>query len=259
VFQDPSIDIYSQDAVRLAAFYERLGFRETYRTPSEGVPTHVEVTLDRFTIGISSVDVAISDHGWNPNLNGRSIGIVLWTDDTDRDYARLTAEGAPLLSAPHTFRPNQNELRTAWIADPDGNPITLVQVVSRGGRSRRPESQSKSFPLDVVMAYINALDGQDYDAAMKQLHDDVRIRGPAGETFGKPNDFIEMLKKYRGKYDIKRTFADGDDVCLLYDLKTNGPTVFMTSWYQVRQGKIASIHTVFDPRAFGPPPGKSSN
>jgi hypothetical protein len=111
--------------------------------------------------------------------------------------------------------------------------------------------------LEVVMAYINALDGQDYDAAMNYLHDKVRIRGPAGETFGKPYDFIEMLRKYRGKYDIKKAFANGDDVCLLYDLKTNGPTVFMSSWYQVRQGKIVSIQTIFDPGAFGPPPGKS--
>jgi limonene-1,2-epoxide hydrolase len=116
---------------------------------------------------------------------------------------------------------------------------------------------AKGSSLEVVMAYINALDGQDYDAAMNHLHDNVRIRGPAGEGFGKPYDFIEMLRKYRGKYDIKKAFVDGDDVCLLYDLKTNGPTVFMSSWYQVSQGKIVSIQTVFDPRAFGPPPGKA--
>ena len=118
---------------------------------------------------------------------------------------------------------------------------------------------ARKSSLEVVMAYINALDGQDYDTALNHLHDGVRIRGPAGETFGKPYDFIEMLRKYRGKYDIKKAFADGDDVCLLYDLKTNGPTVFMASWYQVREGKIVSIQTLFDPRAFGPPPGQDSD
>jgi hypothetical protein len=107
---------------------------------------------------------------------------------------------------------------------------------------------------DVVMAYIGALDSQHYEEALEHLHDKVQIRGPAGETFGKPLDFIEMLRKYHGKYDIKKVFADGDDVCVLYDLKTDGPTVFMSSWYQVRAGKIVSIHTIFDPRAFGPPP-----
>jgi limonene-1,2-epoxide hydrolase len=113
--------------------------------------------------------------------------------------------------------------------------------------------------FEVVMAYVRALDSRDYEAAMNHLHDEVRIRGPAGETFGKPHDLIEMLRKYQGRYDIKKAFADGDDVCLLYDLKTNGPTVFMSSWYQVKEGKIASVHTVFDPRAFGPPQGKGPN
>lgn len=108
-------------------------------------------------------------------------------------------------------------------------------------------------PKVVVMSYIRALDAQKYEKALEYLHEKVRIRGPAGETFGKPLDFIEMLRKYRGKYEIKRTFVGEDDVCLLYDLKTTGPTVFMVSWYKVRDKKIVSIHTVFDPRAFGPP------
>ena len=113
-------------------------------------------------------------------------------------------------------------------------------------------------PRDVVMAYIKALDSKHYEEGLRHLHENVRIRGPAGETFGKPLDFIEMLKKYQGSYDVKKVFADGDDVCVLYDLKTSGPTVFMASWYQVRDGKIASIHTVFDPRAFGPPPERKA-
>ncbi len=107
------------------------------------------------------------------------------------------------------------------------------------------------------MSYIKALDTQHYDEALEHLHNDVRIRGPAGETFGKPLDFVEMLRKYRGKYDVKKALADGDDVCVLYDLKTTGPTVFMASWYQVHDGKIVSIQTVFDPRGFGPPPERN--
>ena len=109
---------------------------------------------------------------------------------------------------------------------------------------------------DTVMSYIRALDGQDYDGALKYLHEGVRIRGPAGETFGKPYDFIEMLRRYHGRYDVKKVFSEEDDVCVLYDLKTTGPTVFMSSWYQVKENRIVSIHTVFDPGAFGPPPGK---
>jgi len=61
MFQDPSIHIFSYNVVRLTTFYERLGLRKTYRTPKDGTPVHVEVTLERFSIGISSVEVAIRD------------------------------------------------------------------------------------------------------------------------------------------------------------------------------------------------------
>lgn len=117
---------------------------------------------------------------------------------------------------------------------------------------------TRTGPPDVVMSYIKALDSQHYDVALEHLHSRVRIRGPAGETFGKPLDFIEMLKKYRGRYDVKKVFADGDDVCVLYDLKTTGTIVFMSSWYQVRDGKIVSIQTIFDPRPFGPPQARNA-
>ena len=58
-------------------------------------------------------------------------------------------------------------------------------------------------PKDVVVAYIEALDDQKYEEALGFLHDNVRVRGPAGETYGKPTGFIEMLRRYRGKYDVK--------------------------------------------------------
>ena len=124
VFTRPAINIYSHDVMRLVRFYDGLGFRETFRTPKEGTPVHVEVTMDGFTIGIAQVDAAIADHGLNPDLGGRPVEIVLWTDDADRDHARLTADGAPSLSAPHDFL---SHLRLAWVADPDGNPIQLAQ------------------------------------------------------------------------------------------------------------------------------------
>ena len=130
MFSSPAINIYSHDVVRLVTFYEGLGFRETFRTPKDGTPDHVEVVLDGFTIGIASVETAIADHGLNPDLGGRPVEVVLWTDDTDGDYARLTDDGAPSLSAPHDWLA---DLRLAWVADPDGNPIQLAQ-------RRKPDS-----------------------------------------------------------------------------------------------------------------------
>ena len=70
-FSSPAINVYSRDVVRLVTFYEGLGFHETFRTPKDGTPDHVELVLDGFTIGIASVEAAIADHGLNPNLGGR--------------------------------------------------------------------------------------------------------------------------------------------------------------------------------------------
>jgi hypothetical protein len=73
---------------------------------------------------IASVDAAMADHGLRPEVGGRSIEVVLWTDGVDRDYARLTTASAPSLSPPHDCLAH---LRAAWVADLDGNPIQLVQ------------------------------------------------------------------------------------------------------------------------------------
>ena len=61
----------------------------------------------------------------HPEGEGRWIEIVLWTDDTDAAVNALVAKGARLLSPAHDFL--DGRLRAAWVADPDGNPIQLVQ------------------------------------------------------------------------------------------------------------------------------------
>src|SRR5207249_10758697 len=52
----------------------------------------------------------------------------------------------------------------------------------------------------------------------------------------------------------RRTFVDGDDVCILYDMVTNTPAgpAFICEWYRVRGDKIGSIRAVFDARPFAP-------
>ena len=103
---------------------------------------------------------------------------------------------------------------------------------------------------EAVMSYIKAIGDRDYAAARNYLGDNVRVKGPAGETFRSPDEFLKMMKQQRGEYDIKKVFVDGSDVCLLYDFITPRVTTFFCSWYQVTDGKISSIQTVFDPRAF---------
>jgi hypothetical protein len=103
---------------------------------------------------------------------------------------------------------------------------------------------------EIVLSYVTALDSGNYQSARDRLGDNVRVKGPAGEAFRSPDEFIEMLRKQKGKYDLKKIFVDGNDVCVLYDFVTPKVRTFFCSWYQVKDGKIVSIQTVFDPGAF---------
>jgi catechol 2,3-dioxygenase-like lactoylglutathione lyase family enzyme len=124
-FKSPMINLYSRDLPRAEAFYREFGFAESFRTPLSGEPVHIELTKDGFTLGIASVEAAKEHHGLAPRGEGRWIEIVLWTDDVDAAVNALVAGGAPLLSPAHDFL--EGKLRAAWVADPDGNPIQLVQ------------------------------------------------------------------------------------------------------------------------------------
>ena len=140
MFTSPAINVYSHDVTRLAGFYEGLGFRETFRTPKEGTPVHVEVGLDGFTIGIAAVDAAIEDHGLSPNLNGRPVEIVLWTDDVDRDYARLTGEGRPFAQRAARFPvrpPPRLDRRPGRQPDPAGAEANVTATRRRRSSARR--------------------------------------------------------------------------------------------------------------------------
>lgn len=102
-----------------------LGFIETFRTPAVGEPVHIELKLDGFTLGIATVDAVREDHGLQPQGEGRWIEIVLWTHDVDEAVSTLVSQGSSLVSPAHDFL--EGRLRVAWVADPDGNLIQLVQ------------------------------------------------------------------------------------------------------------------------------------
>ncbi len=124
-FSAPMINLYSRDLARAVAFYSELGFVETFRTPASGEPEHIQLKLDGFTLGIATIEAAREHHGLRPGGEAHWIEIVLWTDDTDAAVKALVAQGAPLLTPAHDFL--EGRLRAAWIADPDGNPVQLVQ------------------------------------------------------------------------------------------------------------------------------------
>ena len=123
----PQVILFSADVERASAFYRRLGFEETFRVPRTGTPIHVDLRLDGYTIGFASIASSREDHGLDPAPTGQRATVTLWTDDTAGTYRALTEAGVPGLSEPQAWL---DRLLIAWVADPDGHPIQLVQDVS---------------------------------------------------------------------------------------------------------------------------------
>ena len=124
MFETPQVNFYVEDVEMSAGFYrESFGFTETFRTPADGPPIHIELRLGGFTLGFASVDSLREVHGITVSPGPPGAEVVVWTDDVDQAYAALAARQVRTLSAPHDFL---GKLRAAWVADPDGNPVQIV-------------------------------------------------------------------------------------------------------------------------------------
>ena len=125
MFRNPQVNLYVDDVETSVAFYRDIfGFGETFRTPATGEPIHVELRLDGFVLGLASKESARKMHGIDVCLGRPKAEIVLWTDGVDDRVSALANMGVRILSPPHDF---VGTLHAAWIADPDGNPIQLVE------------------------------------------------------------------------------------------------------------------------------------
>lgn len=127
-FRSPQVILFSADPARSAAFYARLGFEEVFRTPEQGPPIHVDLELDGHRFGIASLDSTRDDHGLDPVATGQRAAVIVWTDDVQYVYDELTSTGVPALGEPGPWLGGR--LTIAWVGDPDGHPVQLVQRVS---------------------------------------------------------------------------------------------------------------------------------
>jgi limonene-1,2-epoxide hydrolase len=108
--------------------------------------------------------------------------------------------------------------------------------------------------IEVVESYQAALGKGDFASARNLMQDNMIFEGPI-DTFNKADDYLAANKRLASivqHIDLKKVFADGDDICVLYEMVTNTPagTAFIAEWYQVKGGKIAFIRAVFDARPF---------
>ena len=102
-------------------------------------------------------------------------------------------------------------------------------------------------------AWQQGVERRDYQLARGLLSDNISYVSPLNSIDG-----AEPLIKYNEhlnlpKFDIKKVFVDGQDVCLLYEMNLGTPPVplLVCLWAHVNDdGKISSYRVVFDPRPF---------
>lgn len=108
--------------------------------------------------------------------------------------------------------------------------------------------ESKQNAKEVVLNFINALNKEDFETARNCLSEDMVFDGVLGHRDG-ADVYIKEMEKMKFKYEIKKAFENGTDVCLLYDIDMgNKKTTFTCGWYQLQNGKIKNLKVVFDPR-----------
>jgi ketosteroid isomerase-like protein len=107
----------------------------------------------------------------------------------------------------------------------------------------------------VAEDFFDAWTSKDFERARALTHDELAFEGPI-DSFNNADAYLASLQQL-GQIvtgvEKQKVFVDGDDVCVIYDLKTAPvPSSRTCEWYRVREGKIAAISVVFDARPFAP-------
>ncbi len=117
---------------------------------------------------------------------------------------------------------------------------------------QKNESSAKSAK-DIVMEYLRAAERRDFKSARGYLSNNISYVSPLN-SFDKAEPYLKYFEHVNlPKLDIKKGFADSNDVCILHELKVGTPPVtsLVCTWFHVDDdGKISSIRVVFDPRPY---------
>jgi ketosteroid isomerase-like protein len=107
----------------------------------------------------------------------------------------------------------------------------------------------------VAEDFFDAWTSKDFARARSLLHDNLSFEGPI-ESFSDADSYLASLRQLSQIVtgaEKQKVFVDGDDVCVIYDLKTAPvPSSRTCEWYRIRDGKVASVSVIFDARPFAP-------
>ncbi len=114
--------------------------------------------------------------------------------------------------------------------------------------------QTMESPSEVALKYFEHWSRKDYQESARYLDDNLSFKGPI-DTFNNAKDYLNAISRLGPivtEVRKKRTFVDGKDVCIVYELVTNTPagTVPCAEWIHADNGKVKAIQVFFDARPF---------
>jgi limonene-1,2-epoxide hydrolase len=118
------------------------------------------------------------------------------------------------------------------------------------------KNETTKSAKEIVTEFIQALERKDWKTVRGYISDNISVLAPGpveSTTFHQAEPFMNYLEHANlPPLEIKKEFADGNDVCLLYDMTYREPPlkIFVCGWFHVNEdGKIGSLRFVLDPRA----------
>ena len=115
--------IYARDVTRTVEFYERLlGFERRYQFPPDGEPGYVGLRRDDADLGVVHESSPRQMIGARMG-DGPRFELFVYVDDVDSAIRSMQAADVPVLREPEDMPWGE---RIAFVADPEGNPVTLA-------------------------------------------------------------------------------------------------------------------------------------
>jgi len=111
-------------------------------------------------------------------------------------------------------------------------------------------------PRHIALSYIEACGAKNYSAVAPLLAPNITFVCPGNSLTG-AEPYLAVLRQLGPVWlrsDVKKVFADGPDVCVIYDFVTDSPagSVPIVEWLRIEGGLITSIDLFFDRVSFKP-------
>jgi predicted SnoaL-like aldol condensation-catalyzing enzyme len=134
--------------------------------------------------------------------------------------------------------------------------VTFTTASTETGGKEERENGDPMSSTTTVETFLTRFTSGDTSGAAELLEDSFAFHGPMVQTDDKAS-FVEatapLVPMLQG-YEMHRLWADGDEVCAIYDLHIATPagsgSVTVAEWSVVSGDKIASQRIVFDTAAF---------